>query len=63
MGTRQHMPVVTPADVEAVGIDKLRGIAIGGADRGHDHGALLDGVAIELDVSARDARVRWTGLS
>jgi hypothetical protein len=57
------MPVVTPADVEAVGIDKLRGIAIGGADRGHDHGALLDGVAIELDVSARDARVRWTGLS
>jgi hypothetical protein len=33
----RHVPVVTPADVEAVGIDKTRGITVGGADRRHDH--------------------------
>ena len=59
----RHVPVVMPADVETVGIDKLRGIAVGGADRRHDHGALSDGVAIELDVSARDARGALDGLS
>src|SRR5262245_40761158 len=52
----RHVPVVPTGDVEAVGIDKLRGIAVSGTDRRHYHGALPDRVAIDLDVFARDAR-------
>jgi hypothetical protein len=47
------MPIVSY--VHTVGIAKLRGIEVGGAGRRHDHGAPPDGVAIELDVRARDA--------
>src|SRR5436190_1861543 len=54
-GVAPSMTIGT-ADVETVGLGELHGIAVGGADEGHDHLASRDGAAADGHVLARDAR-------
>ena len=52
----RDVAVVSPADVEAVGVGELRRVPVGRADEGHHHLALADGLASDGDVLAGNAR-------
>src|SRR5262245_40058183 len=54
--TERNVAIVNAPEIETVGIGKLRGVAIGGADEGEHHIALGNRVSGNRDVLAGDAR-------
>src|SRR2546430_1941048 len=50
------VPVVSTRDIQTVRVREVCRVAVGRADRGHDHRALRERAAVDLDVGGRDAR-------